>query len=62
MYQVIVNGSVVAEFDLYSEAEEFASMREGAEVELLEDDPEEWDDPWDEVGYDPYMGGYSWDC
>lgn len=28
-----------------------------------ERDPDDWDeDPWDEMGYNPYTGGYDWDC
>ena len=27
-----------------------------------EDEPVEWDDDYDETGYNPYMGCYDWDC
>ena len=39
----------------------------GVDPEEFEDDEEEedWDEPsdWDlEMGFDPYEGGYTWDC
>lgn len=27
-----------------------------------EGEPVEWDDDYDETGYNPYMGCYDWDC
>lgn len=33
-----------------------------AELEEEEDEEPEYDDSADEVGFNPYMGSYDWDC
>lgn len=63
MYQVIENDTIVAEFESYEDAEKFAATRMTAEVVPVDEEEEyDYDDSFDEVGFDPYMGDYSWDC
>ena len=62
MYQVIENDAIVAEFESYADAEEFAATRTAAEVALVDEEEYDYDDSFDEMGFDPYMGDYSWDC
>jgi len=62
MYQVIENDTIVAEFESYADAEGFAATRTAAEVALVDEEEYDYDDSFDEVGFDPYMGDYSWDC
>lgn len=62
------NGTKVCKFDFWATEEEYISLCErGAHfrvVEFEEDEEDEedfFDDP-SEVGFDPYLGSYSFDC
>lgn len=63
MYTVInSNFDVVAEFESYEDALQFVDANAAQDLEILEDEEPDYEDSFDEVGYDPYMGCYSWDC
>lgn len=63
MYTVInSNFDVIAEFESYEDALQFVETNADLDLEILEDEEPDYEDSFDEVGYDPYMGCYSWDC
>ena len=50
------------DFDLFTTIEEFYDDNCSDEFFWDDDEPEPEDFPDDEMGYNPYMGCYDWDC
>ena len=61
MYYVLNDDGLVAEFDTFEEAEAFIASQNCPDDFWVSSDDEP-DDCYDECGFDPYEGCYTYDC
>jgi hypothetical protein len=63
-YYVMSDTGIEEEFDSFEEADNYIDMNGDPSMLWIatDEDDEEFEDDYDECGFDPYMGCYSYDC
>lgn len=66
MWYVLTEDGIYGEYEKWEEAEAICDRlnSRGEDAWIASDECEEYEEePFDlDLGFDPYMGGYSWDC
>ena len=63
MWYVMSDAGVEMEFDTFEEADNYVDANGSSMLWVeSEEDADDYYDDYDECGYDPYMGCYSFDC
>ena len=62
-YYVMSDMGIEEEFDSFEEADNYIDMNGDPSMLWIETDEDDFEPSYNEdEGFDPYMGGYSWDC